>query len=244
MFENCVSRKVEFLKQSRFLLWFAAVTIFQACAAQPGCAAETNATIPYKDLDEMFQPIATVDPAKLQIHVFVSSTNKAVRPSDIRLTIHSPAKGLIPVQLGTNGQVINFPLEKDLHRENPIVVANQPAGTIELWVTIQIPPSDELTFRYRRLADGVAEINKSIKAQAGLMLSLFAPKVQGVVFLFPKASAGKAKVEIASATGRKEYTADRHGQIKLKLEKALVAENPEVKVSEKPEHIVPDMSDM
>src|SRR4029077_17940350 len=126
MFENCASRKVEFLKQSRSLLWFAAGASFQACLTSPACAAETNAAIPYKDLDEMFQPIATVDPAKLQIHVFVSFTHKAVPPSDIRLTIHSPAKGLIPVQLGTNGQVINFPLEKDLRRENPPVVANQP----------------------------------------------------------------------------------------------------------------------
>lgn len=228
----------------RFHFLLTALIIFQAGVALHTHAAGTNAAIPYKDLDEMFQPIATVDPAKLQIHMFVSSTNKAVHPSDIRLTIHSSAKGLIPVQLGTNGQVINFPLEKDLCRENPLVAANQPAGTIELWVTIQIPPSDELTFRYRRLADGVAELNKSIRAQAGMMLSLFAPKVQGVVFLFPKASAGKATVEISSAAGRKEYTADQHGQIKLKLDKALVAENPNVTVSEKPQHIVPDLSDM
>lgn len=230
------------MKQSG--LWLAVLAVILSCATQPGHAADTNAAIPYKDLDEMFQPIATVDPAKLEIHVFVSSTNKAVRPSDISLTIHSASKGLIPVRLGTNGQVINFPLEKVLRRENPLVVANQPAGTIELWVTIQIPPSDELTFRYRRLADGVAEINKSIKAQAGLVLSLLAPKVQGVVFLFPKASAGKAKVEIQSAAGTKEYTAGKYGRIKLKLEKALLAENPEVRVSEKPEHIVPDMEDM
>lgn len=225
-------------------LWLAVLAVVLSCAMQPSCAADTNAAIPYKTFYDMFQPIAVVDQTKLEIHAFVSSTNKAVRPPDIRLTIHSTAKGLIPVQLGTNGQVINFPLEKDLRRENPFVVANQPAGTIELWVTIQIPPSDDLTFRYSRLGDGIAEINKSIKAQAGMMLSLLAPKVEGVVFLFPKASAGKAKVEIASAAGRREYTADKDGVVKMKLEKPLLAENPEVKVSEKPEHIVPDMSDM
>jgi hypothetical protein len=222
----------------------AARTLFLACLAPPTRAADTNAAIPYKMLDDMFQPIDAVDPTKLEIHVFLSSTNKSVRPSDIRLTIHSTAKGLIPVRLDTNGQIIRFPVEKDLRRENPPIVANQPAGTMRFMVTAQIPPSDVLTFRYRRLADGVAEINKSIRARAGLMLSLFAPKVHGVVFLFPKASAGKAKVEIKSASGTREYTADRHGQIILKLDKALVTENSEVTVSEKPANIVPDLSDM
>jgi hypothetical protein len=34
---------------------------------------------------------------------------------------------------------------------------------------------EELTFRYARLGDGVAEANRMIKVQAGMM-SLFAPK--------------------------------------------------------------------
>jgi hypothetical protein len=225
-------------------LWPAVLAFVLSCAMPPSCAADTNAVIPYKTLDEIFRPITEVDPTKLEIHVFVSSSSKAVHPSDISLTIQSATKGMIPVLLGTNGQVLKFPDETNLRRENPPVIANQPKGTVRLVVTLQIPPSDELTFRYDRLGDGVAEINKSIKAQAGLMLSLFAPKAQGVVFFFPEASAGKAKVEIASAAGKREYTADKHGQIKLKLEKALLAENPEVIVSEKPASIVPDMSDM
>jgi hypothetical protein len=229
---------------NRSPLWLPALIMLLAGAALHGRATETNAVIPYQELDEMFRPIATVDPAKLLIQVFVASTNKAVRPSEISLTIHSAGKGLIPLRLGTNGQFMNFPLEKDLRRENPSIVANQPAGSLRIVVAVQIPPSNELTFRYRRLADGVAEINKSIKAQAGMVLSLFAPKVQGVVFLFPKASAGKAKVAIASAAGRKEYTADRYGQVILKLDKSLLAENPEVTVSEKPANIVPDLSDL
>ena len=225
-------------------LWLAVPAVVLSCAIQQSCAADTNAAIPYKTFYDIFQPITVVDQTKLEIHVFVSSTNKAVRPSDIRLTIHSTTEGLIPVQINTNGQVIKFPLEKDLRRENPIIVSNQPKGALRIWVAIQLPPSDELAFRYSRLGDGVAEINKSIRAQAGMVLSLLAPKVQGVVFLFPKAGAGKATVEIASASGKQNYTADKNGVIKLKLNQALLAENPEVILSEKPAHIVPDMEDM
>ena len=150
------------MKRTR--LWLAALAIFQACMAQPGCAAETNAVIPYKSLDDMFQPIGEVDPTKLEIHVFVSSRNKSVHPSDISLTIQSAAKGAITVLLGTNGQILKFPHEKDLRRENPPVIANLPKGTLNLIIAIQIPLSDDLTFRYKRLGDGVAELNKSIKA--------------------------------------------------------------------------------
>lgn len=226
----------------RIFPWLAALLIFQPCLALPVRAGGTNAVIPYKQLDEIFQPLAGIDLAKLQIHVFISSTNKAVKPSDITLTIQSAAKGMIPVPLATNGQILNFPHEKELVRENPPVVASQPKVWIS--VAIQIPPTNALTFRYSRLGDGVAEMNKSIKAQAGWGLSLLAPKVPGVIFLFPKASAGKAKVEIESAASKTEYTADKNGRIKLKLEKALLTENPEVRMSEMPNHIVPDMEDL
>ena len=210
--------------------------------AQP--QSPTNAFGPYNRLDDIFQPISAVDPAKLQIHVFISSTNKSVHPSDIRLTIHSATQGLIPVPVKTNGQIVNFPDTKELRRENPAIIANQPKGSLYLFFTIQIPPSDDLTFPYRRLGDSVAEMNKSIRAQAGWALSLLAPKVQGVIFLFPRSSAGKATVEIDSAAGRKQYTADKHGVIKLKLANPLLAENPQVKMSQRPDHIVPDMWDM
>lgn len=207
------------------------------------CAAETNAVIPYKVLDDMIRAIASLDRTKLEVQVSVISNNKAVSSADMSLTIKSATKGLIPVTLGTNGQILGFPQTKELRRENPGVVSNQPKGSLRLWVSMQLPVPEALTFRYQRLGDGVAEMNKAIKAQAG-MLSLFAPKIEGVIFFFPEASAEKATVEIATAAGRRKYTADKKGWVKLNLEKGLVKENPEVTLSEKPRVISPDMSDL
>jgi hypothetical protein len=189
----------------------------------------------------MFQPIAKIDPAKLEVQVFISTKEKKVHPADITLTIHSISRGLVSLSLNTNGQIINFPHDKDLLRENPSVVANQPKGTLQLNISMQLPPPAELTFHYRRLGDGVAEMNKAIREQAGFALSLLAPKATGVVFIFPKADAGKATVEIASVAGKKEFMADTNGRVKLKLEKTLLAENPAIRVSEKPVRIVPDL---
>ena len=222
------------------LLCLASLAIVPSIAP-PASAAETNAVIPYKTLDEMFQPIAKIDQSRLQIRAFVSSTNRAVHPSDITLTIHSVKKGFMPLMLGTNGQILEFPHDNELLRENPDVIANQPKGALQLWVFMQIPPPAGLAFRYSRLGDGVAEMNKAIHEQAGMVLSVVAPKIKGVIFFFPMASAGKATVEIKSAAGVKQYTTDKAGRVKLKLEKALLTENPEIKVSEKPASIVPDM---
>lgn len=206
-------------------------------------AAETNAVIPYKALDDMMRPIANLDQTKLEVRVSVLSTNQAVQPSDISLAIKSVAKGLIPVTVGTNGQIFHFSQTKELRRENPGIVSNQPKGSLRLQVSVQLPLPEGLKFGYKRLGEGVVEMNKAIKAQAGMM-SLFAPKIEGVIFLFPEASAEKATVEIATAAGRRKYTADKKGWVKLKLEKSLLAENPEVEVSEKPRGIAPDMSDL
>jgi RNA polymerase sigma factor (sigma-70 family) len=212
---------------------------------QPGYAAGTNAVIPYKTMDDVCQMAASVDSTKILAQVTVSA-RRTVHPADISLTIQSATKGPIAVQIGTNGEVLNFPHEKELRRENPPIIANQPKGTVGLSISAQLPIPEDLTFRYHRLGDWATEPGKIIKTQAGILSRLglsprSAPKPQGVIFFFPKTSAGKAKVEIAAASGRKEYTADRSGRIILKLEKTLLAEDPEVTLSEKPQQILPDM---
>ncbi len=205
----------------------------------------TNTVIPYKTMDDVCQMADSVDPTKILAQVTVSA-RRAVHPADISLTIQSATKGPIAVQIGTNGEVLNFPHEKELRRENPPIIVNQPKGTVGLSISAQLPIPEDLTFRYHRLGDWAAEPGKIIKTQAGILSRLglsprSAPKAQGVIFFFPKTSAGKAKVEIAAASGRKEYTADRSGRIILKLEKTLLAEDPEVTLSEKPQQILPDM---
>lgn len=215
-----------------------ALALVQACLMPLVSAASTNAFIAYKDLDKMCQIGDGVDQTKFDARVIVFSTNATVHRSDIRLTIQSASRGAIPVQVSTNGQVLNFPHDKELRRENPPIIANQPEGTLSLTMKFELAMPDDLTFRYSRLGDGVTEGNKAVKSMVG-MWSLLVPKMNGVIFYFPKASAGKAKIEIMRAEGAKEYTADTNSMIEFKLERKLLAENPEVKVSEKPRHILP-----
>jgi hypothetical protein len=221
--------------RARLLL---ALAMVQACLMPLVSAASTNAVIAYKDMDKMCQIGDGLDQTKFEARVIVFSTNSAVHRSDIRLTIQSTNRGAIPLQISTNGQVLNFPHDKELLRENPPIIANQPAGTLSLTVKFELAIPEDLTFRYSRLGDGLAEANKMMKSMVG-MWSLLVPKMNGVIFYFPKASAGKAKIEIMRAEGVKEYTADTNSMIEFKIERKLLTENPEVKVSEKPRHILP-----
>lgn len=218
----------------------AAFAVVQLAIAPQVLADTTNAVIPYRAMDKFCQMAASVNPAKLNFRVFVFSQSNSVASAAITLTIHSATEGMIPVSLGTNGQVVHFPHQKALVRENPSIVSNQPKGTLRLAVRLQFPLPPTLTFRYARLNGDVAEVNKLIKSQAGL-LSLFAPKARGVIFAFPKADAHKATIAIVAAAGRQEFRADKLGRVKLKLDRSLLAENPQVVLSEKPQAMVPDI---
>jgi hypothetical protein len=48
-------------------------------------------------------------------------------------------------------------------------------------------------------------------------------------------------VAILAKAGRKEFVADNNGLVKLKLEKSLQSENPEVQLSEQPQVVLPDI---
>jgi len=224
---------------SRFPRLIAAVLICFGIASTTR-AETTNAVIPYKAMDDLCQIAKSADQSKLMVQVFIASTNKAVRPADILLTIQSPSQGKISVPVSTNGQIIDFPHRRELVQENPSIIANQPKGTLNLFIGYQIP-LEGLSFRYARLGHATAEANKMIKSQAGMM-SMLAPKARGVVFMFPKKSSEPAKVTILTAAGRKEFVADQDGRVKLKLEESLLSENPEVQMSEKPDVVLPDMN--
>jgi len=209
-------------------------------------ASATNAVVPYKVIDDTRELADSVDQSKFIIRILISSIKPSVHASDIRLTVESTNEGPLQVQIGADGQIHAFPHSDALRRENPPVRSNQPKGTLKVGINWYFPEPETLSFPYRRLAEGVAEVNKAI-AKANKLArtygehSAFTGKVLGVVVIFPESSAGKAHVEIATANGPLVYKANSRGEVSLKLDKALLSENPQVTLSEKPDYLAPDL---
>ena len=205
----------------------------------------------YKMADDAYQLLSGVDRSKLVVNISITSPDKTVHPSDIHMTIQSAVKGPIPITLSSNGLILNIPHDEALRRENP-PIEHDPKGRLNFTMYCYIPLPAGHIFSYSQLSDGMDEANKTVAKIDQLIGSSYAHDVpsdikkmlkqnfQEVIFRFPRSSAGKATVEIMSTTGVRKYTADAQNQIKFKLEPALVAQDPEIKVSEKPQFVAPD----
>ena len=203
-----------------------------------GAAAAENATIPYAKLDELWRKIEQVDAERLVARAQVLSKNRTVKPGQIGLVIRS-ATGNIPLRVSAEGYILDFPRSDALRKENPPIEANQPKGSLRLNIGVELAVPSAISFPYARLADGIADAIKLMRAQSSGP-SPAEPAVKAVIFLFPKSGTHKAKIEYRANGRNRLLTADATGQVRLVLDPALVAENPEMKVSVRPSHLYID----
>jgi hypothetical protein len=217
-----------------------ALAAFLFGAALSLSATESEkAVIPYDKLDKFWQLSSSVNPSNLVLRGRFNSKNEAIRTADIQLTIRSKTRGDIPVELNAAGELKAFPHTEELAKENPPIISNQPKGTLNMTIMWSMPSPEGLSFPYSKLRNGVAEFNKLIKAQAG-MFSVLAPKSKTVWIFFPNTSAGKAKVEVITTKGTKEFKADAEGRVNVDLD-SKVPDNAEVRLSEKILGLAPAM---
>ena len=197
--------------------------------------AQDREWLPYKKLlevtymDKFYDaPLSQRD--KIKLRGYLMPNNKAIKPQDVVLTV-AHADGKERIQINTDGMFELVPTAKAL-KENPMVFTNVPAGEkagVSFAVLAVVP--EGLKFNYTGLTAGVKQATDLIKARAG-MLSMFAPKFNGVEITFAKPA--KQTLQIVAKAGTQTLTADAKGVIKLKVDAALVSEDPQVVFSEGP----------
>lgn len=103
-----------------------------AMAACFACAGAIAA--PYAMLDAFRETVSSINATTglryTSVALLVQSTNPAVAPTDIVMTIHGK-KGPRMLRVGPGG-VLTVPEDADLARENPDVSLNQPKGTVNI----------------------------------------------------------------------------------------------------------------
>lgn len=204
-----------------------------ALAFSAAAPAQEMGKLPFATLDEVMQRTATVDRSKVAVRIRITSKNASVKASAIALTIDSKTAGQIPVPIGPDGSVGSFPRTDALRKENPLILTNQPKGTLALGVDmgIVVPPTD--SFPYARLSEGLAEVNATIKKQSGV-LGMFVGSVNRAIFVLNDPA---GTVTINAKAGPRPLKADAEGKVALALDPALVKENPTVTVSKRPSWI-------
>lgn len=197
--------------------------------------AEDREWVPYKKFVESFylDKFYAVDARQrdhLRLLVRLEPVNKAISTSDIVLTVvHAGGKDKL-------GNVVDGMLEfapnADWIKQDAMIYTSLPKGEkvrIDALFGAQTP--EKLQVSYTDLMASVPQWNALIKEKAG-MLRFMLPKFNAVDIHFAK-PAGQT-LQVLAKDGPRTYTADAKGELKLKLDDALVQGNPQVVFSERP----------
>ncbi len=167
---------------------------------------------------------------KLRMRAQLVPRNKAFKPADVTLTI-AATDGPQLLRIDADGS-FDLPENPLWIKQNPMVLTSLPAGeksALGFSVSAVIPPGNRIS--YSALMAGVAQANHLVGQLAG-MLSVFAPKFDGVELHFAK-PAGQT-LQLLNQTGPQLFTVGSSGVLKLKQDVALLKEDPQVLLSERP----------
>jgi|SRR6185437_516117 len=166
----------------------------------------------------------------LRLLVKLQPVNKAIKPGDIVLTVaHTGGRDRLPVS--EEGLMEVEPNAAWL-KEDAMIYTSLPKGEkVHLDALFASRTPDKLELPYAELMTSVPQWNALLKEKAG-MLRFMLPSFNGVDIHFAK-PAGQTLL-VQAKGGAKTYTADAKGEIKLKLDDALMQGNPQVQLSERP----------
>lgn len=195
--------------------------------------AEDREWVPYKKIVEVvkldkFFSLPAAERDKVKVYTRFLPQNKAIAPGSLKLTVVH-ADGKTPLPLDDKGRALLVPNPKWI-AEDAKIWTNQPkdekAG-IGFDIGAVLP--ETLQWHYASVMGSVPQANAAIGKVAGA-LSMFAPTMKVVIFKFTR----PAMLTIQAKGGDKRYATDNKQQITLKLDKALLAENPQVTLTEQP----------
>ncbi|MGA9854617.1 MAG: DUF2987 domain-containing protein [Gammaproteobacteria bacterium] len=207
------------------------------------------ATIPYDELHDMQQKAATAGKGLEHIRIsslHVTSSLCGVKAADIHLYMQPAGKPIMELPLADNSH-LKLPMDPALYKENPLIISNQPRRSLRINTSIDFLPPTAGASDYRTLMADVDQINTLIHREAG-MLSWFAPKAEGLIFLFAKAEPATLTIHTpkgdtvmqAEASPYAFVPADLH-IIQVKYDKDLYASNPAIDLSVAPKDVMPLM---
>ena len=165
---------------------------------------------------------------KVIFYMTVTPDNKNIKQGDVVLTVVH-AGGKQAFQVGADGRV-DLPFKQQWLNEEAKMTINQPVGEkMGLGYGIDAVMPNGTQWQYASLMGSVKQSNDLVKSVAG-MLSMLVPKTKSVVLVFAK----PAQVKIQAKDGLRTLTSDAKNKIRIKPEDALMQENAQMTLSERP----------
>ena len=197
--------------------------------------ADKPGSIRYKGMLKMVERFERyADAAGLESLIRVQSTVPDVRPGSIRLTIER-VSGPIDIPIDASG-AMQFPFSEALRDENPLIVSNQPNGTLAMYGTVQCPDFERTEMGFTGLMECVTQANAGIK-KAPVFVRFMIPKMNAIELHYPPGS--DASVVIGHDAGDVRFTADADGVILIPFDKETKMDNPAVRLSALPDRAIP-----
>lgn len=191
-------------------------------------AAGELARLPYTHLLRIAQSDARAKPDAASYKLRIQSRNPNVEPKDIKLFLDIKDKPLALVV--DNDGFVEVPHRPDLVEGNPDLVANQPRGSLNIFVDLEVPkvaPPDikEGKVAYQELFRPLVEIRAEMrKVDPNFGIS---PTDQQFIL---EIETGEEPVKITRALGSRTWRPNPRGKIYMVLETYLYEENPQVEV--------------
>jgi len=192
---------------------------------------EEQARIPYSTIYKLvaldFKDIQ--DMTKQEAHFLIKSSLPDVKPQDIQLYIDSKTSK-IPLTLNPDG-TFSIPIQDNLLKENPFVIANQPKGTMELVGKFSIDGEGQLPVNGGVVRYAVLFLDQAITQAANILDGSLGveEKDLGGTFLFVPKDASNGDIIFQSKRGDIKIPPDSDGIVRIKYDPEIAKENPWVR---------------
>jgi len=185
------------------------------------------ARLPYAQLIRIAQSDVKAKADAKSYKLRIQSRNPNVKPSDIKLFLDIKDKPLIlPVD---NDGFLEVPHTAVLVAENPDLVANQPRGSLNIFVDLEVPRVSPPAIKdgkvsYQELFRPLVEIQQEMrKVDPTFGLS-------GQQQFVLEIETGEKLIKITRGLGSRTFRPNARGKVYMIMESYLYEENPQVEV--------------
>ncbi|MGB9110996.1 MAG: hypothetical protein WCC39_20095 [Telluria sp.] len=196
-------------------------------------AAGEREWLPYRKLVETikadkFYALPPGERDKVILYARLVPVNKAIAPPDAKLVVVDGASRT-PMPLDATGRA-RIDLNRQWLNDDARIWTSLPSGEkMSMSFDIGAVLPDAAQWNYATVMGAVPQANAAIGKVTGAF-SMFVPTMRSVIFKFDR----PAQLTIKTRSGEQRYASDAKHQVRLKLDKELLKENPPVALSAQP----------